>query len=85
MAAGLAGDGTLETFHHGPVEGLIVCGAAPWDVDALHARAAVSAAANGKLTLCAPMHSLTRVSTGAARPLGSAPSPGTGWIASATQ
>ena len=55
-------------------------------------RAAVSAAADGKLTLCAPMHNLTRVSTGAARPLGSAPSSGTGrkrsWtlrIASTTQ
>ena len=35
-------------------------------------RAAVSATADGKLTLCAPMHSLTRVSTGAALLLGSA-------------
>ena len=82
MAADLAGDGTLETFH-GPVEGLIVCGAAPGDVDALHPRAAVSATADGKLTLCAPMHSLTRVSTGAARPLGRRT--WTLWIASATQ
>ena len=34
--SGLAGDDTLETLHHGPVEGLILCGAASGDVDALH-------------------------------------------------